>query len=115
MARKERQSCGRCKPGRPCHASDRYYLVLFWFVLFDQHHRDPVDDRIKHLAVGASELVRLLELDPGVTLGACEYLEQLIRNHPRILVRTGTRRRASSTWSTGAAGSDTSHDDVGGV
>ena len=51
----------------------------------DQHHRDPVDDRVDHFAVGAAQLVGLSVLDLGMALGTGQDLEQLFRYHAGIL------------------------------
>ena len=53
-------------------------LELFWLCFLDEHHRDIVDDRVEHLAVGAAQLIRLLELDLGVALWAGQDFEQLV-------------------------------------
>ena len=50
---------------------------LFGLGLFDQHHRDAVNDRVQDLAVGAAQLIRFLELDLGVAFRARQNFEQL--------------------------------------
>jgi hypothetical protein len=57
--------------------------------LFNQHHRDAVDDRIAHLAVGTTQLVWFLELHARVAFRARQDFEQFLRDHPRMVVRFG--------------------------
>jgi hypothetical protein len=61
-------------------------LFGLWFSLFDQKHRDAIDDRIKDLAVRAPKVVRLLELELGVALGTGENLEEFVRDHAFMVV-----------------------------
>jgi hypothetical protein len=49
--------------------------TLFGFRLFYEHDGDAVNDRVEDLALGTPEMVRLLELDLGVALGAREDFE----------------------------------------
>ncbi len=70
-------------PANP--ATLAFLLVRYGFL--DQHDRDPVDDRINDLAAGAVQLVGLSVLDLGMAFGTGQDLEQLFRNHARILKR----------------------------
>lgn len=62
-------------------------LIQLGLSLFNQHHRNSIDDRIQDLAVRTAELVGLLELHLGVALGARQDFEQFLRDHPRMVVR----------------------------
>ena len=58
-----------------------------WFPFLDKEHRDAVDDRIEDLALRAAEMVRFLELQLGVALGARQNLEELLGDHAPMVVR----------------------------
>jgi hypothetical protein len=64
-------------------------LIQLGLSLFDQHHGDPVDDRIEDLALRTAELVGLLELHLGVAFRARQDFQQFLRDHPRMVVRFG--------------------------
>ena len=70
--------------------------LFLWFAFFDEQHRDSVDDRIEDLAVRAPEVVRLLQLQLGVALGASQNLEQLWRDHACIVLREGASRESAA-------------------
>jgi hypothetical protein len=61
-------------------------LFGFGFPLFDQQHRNAVDDGIKDLAVRAAKVVGLFELELGVALGTGQNLEQFLRDHAFMVV-----------------------------
>ena len=61
--------------------------LLVGLSFFDQHHWDAVDDRVQDLAVRTAQLIGLLEFDLRVALRARQDFEQLLRDHPRMVVR----------------------------
>ena len=55
--------------------------------LFDQHHRNAIDDRVEDFAVRAAQMVGLLELHFRVAFGTGEDFEQFFGDHARMVVR----------------------------
>ena len=60
---------------------------MLWLGLFDEHHRDAVDDRVEDLALRTTQVVRLLELHFRVAFWTGEDFEKFLGDHARMVVR----------------------------
>ena len=61
--------------------------LLFGLGFLDQHHRDSIFDAVQHPALGAPQLIGLLELHFGVAFRAGENFEEFLGDHSRMVVR----------------------------